>query len=114
MAERIAISARELSKVYRLWSHPGARFKAPLLRTAAAAFPSRSGLRARLDPAGSDLLALAQLSGAQPFSLDPPATYLRLAEAAAALIVGTAALVLTASRRLRYATIGLVAIQYVF
>lgn len=66
MAERIAISARELSKVYRLWSHPGARFKAPLLRTAAAAFPSGSGLRARLDRAaaagGRDVHALHPLS----------------------------------------------------
>lgn len=80
-----------------------------LVIAAAQIIPLPWGLRARLDPAGSDLLALAQLSGAQPFSLDPPATTLRLAEAAAALIVGIAALVLTASRRLRYAATGLVA-----
>lgn len=77
--------------------------------TALQIIPLPWGLRARLDPAGSELLSLAGLSGSQPFSLDPPATYLRLAEAAAALIAGSAAMVLTASRRLRYATLGLVA-----
>lgn len=66
MAERIAISARELSKSYRLWSHPGARFKAPLLRAVATAFPAGPGLRARLDRAaaagGRDVHALHPLS----------------------------------------------------
>ena len=80
-----------------------------LLVAAVQVIPIPWGLRARLDPAGSELLRLAGLSGPQPFSLDPPVTYLRFAEAAATLIVGTAALVLTASRRLRFAATGLVA-----
>jgi O-antigen ligase/tetratricopeptide (TPR) repeat protein len=82
-----------------------------LVITALQIIPLPWGLRARLDPAGTELLALAGLSGPQPFSLDPPATYLRFAEAAAALIVGSAAMVLTASRRLRNAAMALVAVS---
>ena len=71
--------------------------------------PVPAALRALLDPAGSELLRLAGLTGAQPLSLDPPETYLRFAEAAAALAVGVAALVLASGRRLRFVAPGLVA-----
>jgi tetratricopeptide (TPR) repeat protein len=71
--------------------------------------PIPAALRALLDPAGSELLRLAGLTGARPLSLDPPETYLRFAEAAAALAVGVAALVLASGRRLRFVAPGLVA-----
>ena len=71
--------------------------------------PIPSGLRAFIDPAGSGLLGLGHLAGPQPLSLDPPATYLRFGEAAASLAVAAAALLLAASRRLRFTAIGLVA-----
>ena len=71
--------------------------------------PIPGGLRALLDPAGSELLRLAHLTGSQPMSLDPPETYLRFAEAAAALAVGLAALVLSFGRRLRFVAPGMVA-----
>lgn len=81
-----------------------------LLIAALQIMPMPWTARARLDPAGSELLALAQLTGPQPMSLDPPATYFELAKAAAALVVGTSALILTSSRRLRFAAIGMVAV----
>ena len=71
--------------------------------------PLPAGLRALLDPKGSALLALADLDGAQPLSLDPPETYGEFAKAAAALCVALAALVLTSGRRLRFVVPGLVA-----
>jgi tetratricopeptide (TPR) repeat protein/O-antigen ligase len=71
--------------------------------------PLPAGLRALLDPKGSALLALANLHGAQPLSLDPPETYGEFAKAAAALCVALAALVLASGRRLRYVAPGLVA-----
>ncbi len=80
-----------------------------LLIAALQIAPIPWGLRARIDPAGSDLLALVPLHGPQPLSLDPPATYLEFAKAAAALCVGLAALVLSAGRRFRFVSIGLVA-----
>jgi tetratricopeptide (TPR) repeat protein len=80
-----------------------------LLISAAQIVPIPAALRALLDPAGSELLRLARLTGAQPLSLDPPETYLRLAEAAAALAVGLAALVLSSGRRMRFVATGLVA-----
>jgi len=80
-----------------------------LLISAAQLVPIPAALRALLDPAGSELLRLARLTGAQPLSLDPPETYLRLAEAAAALAVGLAALVLSSGRRMRFVATGLVA-----
>lgn len=80
-----------------------------LLIAAAQIVPVPAGLRSLLDPKGSELLALAQLDGAQPMSLDPPETYRRLAEAAAALAVTLAALLLATSRRLRHLVPGLVA-----
>ena len=72
--------------------------------------PIPAALRALLDPKGSELLALAHLTGAQPLSLDPPATYLRVAHAAAALAVGLAALVLASGRRMRFVAPGLMAV----
>jgi tetratricopeptide (TPR) repeat protein/O-antigen ligase len=71
--------------------------------------PLPAGLRALLDSKGSALLALADLHGAQPLSLDPPETYGEFAKAAAALCVALAALVLTSGRRLRFVVPGLVA-----
>jgi len=71
--------------------------------------PLPAGLRALLDPKGSALLALADLHGAQPLSLDPPETYGEFATAAAALCVTLAALVLASGRRLRSIIPGLVA-----
>lgn len=71
--------------------------------------PIPANLRALIDPAGSELLALAELKGPQPLSLDPPATYFELAKAAAALCVGLAALVLSSGRRARFLAPGLVA-----
>ena len=76
---------------------------------AAQLVPVPAALRTLLDPAGSELLRLAGLSGAQPLSLDPPETYAEFAKAAAALCVGAAALVLASGRRLRSACVGLVA-----
>jgi lysylphosphatidylglycerol synthetase-like protein (DUF2156 family) len=81
-----------------------------LLIAAAQIVPIPAALRALLDPAGSELLRLAGLTGARPLSLDPPETYLRFAEAAAALAVGVAALVLASGRRLRFVAPGLVAV----
>ncbi len=81
-----------------------------LLIAFAQIVPIPATLRALLDPAGSELLRLAGLTGAQPLSLDPPSTYLRFAEAAAALAVGLAALVLASGRRLRFVAPGLVAV----
>lgn len=80
-----------------------------LVVAAAQIVPLPAGLRALLDPKGSALLALADLHGAQPLSLDPPATYAELAKAAAALCVALAALVLASGRRLRFVAPGLVA-----
>lgn len=80
-----------------------------LLIAALQIVPIPWAARARVDPAGSQLLALAQLWGWQPISLDPPATYLEFAKAAAALAVGVAAMVLSSGRRLRSLVIGLVA-----
>jgi tetratricopeptide (TPR) repeat protein len=71
--------------------------------------PLPGGLRSFLDAKGSALLALADLKGAQPLSLDPPATYAELAKAATALCVALAALVLASGRRLRFVAPGLVA-----
>jgi tetratricopeptide (TPR) repeat protein len=71
--------------------------------------PLPAGVRALLDPKGSALLALADLHGAQPLSLDPPETYAEFAKAAAALCVAVAALVLASGRRLRFVAPGLVA-----
>jgi len=71
--------------------------------------PLPAGLRALLDPKGSALLALADLHGAQPLSLDPPETYGEFAKAAAAFCVALAALVLASGRRLRSIVPGLVA-----
>ena len=80
-----------------------------LVVAAAQIVPLPAGLRALLDPKGSALLALADLHGAQPLSLDPPETYGEFAKAAAALCVALAALVLTSGRRLRSVVPGLVA-----
>ena len=80
-----------------------------LLVAAAQIVPLPAGLRAVLDPKGSALLALADLGGAQPLSLDPPETYGEFAKAAAALCVALAALVLASGRRLRSIVPGLVA-----
>ena len=80
-----------------------------LLVAAAQIVPLPAGLRTLLDPKGSDLLALADLHGAQPLSLDPPETYGEFAKAAAALCVTLAALVLASGRRLRSVAPGLVA-----
>lgn len=80
-----------------------------LLIAALQIIPIPWSVRTPLDPAGSELLALAQLRGAQPMSLDPPETYRELAKAAVALAVGLAALVLAAGRRARFVTVGLVA-----
>jgi tetratricopeptide (TPR) repeat protein/O-antigen ligase len=80
-----------------------------LLVAAAQIVPLPTGLRALLDPKGSALLALADLHGAQPLSLDPPETYGEFAKAAAALCVTLAALVLASGRRLRSVAPGLVA-----
>ncbi|HEX7599856.1 MAG TPA: O-antigen ligase family protein, partial [Polyangia bacterium] len=80
-----------------------------LVTAAAQIIPLPAGLRSLLDPKGSALLALAGLKGAQPLSLDPPATYDELAKAAAALCVALAALVLASGRRLRFVAPGLVA-----
>lgn len=80
-----------------------------LLIAAAQIVPVPAGLRSLLDPKGSELLALAELGGAQPLSLDPPETYRRFAEAAAALSVALAALALATSHRLRHVAPGLVA-----
>ncbi|MBN2573484.1 MAG: O-antigen ligase family protein [Deltaproteobacteria bacterium] len=80
-----------------------------LLVAAAQIVPVPAALRALLDPAGSELLRLAGLPGAQPLSLDPPETYLRFAQAAAALAVGAAAMLLASGRRLRFVAPGLVA-----
>jgi tetratricopeptide (TPR) repeat protein len=71
--------------------------------------PLPASLRSLIDPKGSALLALADLHGAQPLSLDPPATYAELAKAAAALCVTLAALLLASGRRLRFVAPGLVA-----
>lgn len=48
-----AISARNLSKSYRLWSHPSARLKSPLLAAGAQLFPADSGPRLRLQRAAA-------------------------------------------------------------
>ena len=80
-----------------------------LVVAAAQIVPLPAGLRAVLDPKGSALLALADLHGAQPLSLDPPETYGEFAKAAAALCVALAALVLASGRRLRSIIPGLVA-----
>jgi O-antigen ligase len=80
-----------------------------LLIAALQIIPVPPALHALIDPAGSELLALAQVQGSQPSSLDPPATYLELAKAAAALVVGLAALVLSSGRRFRFASMALVA-----
>jgi tetratricopeptide (TPR) repeat protein/O-antigen ligase len=63
--------------------------------------PLPAGLRAALDPAGAQLLALAGIDGVAPMSLDPPATHAQLGKAGAALCVALAALVLASGRRLR-------------
>ena len=80
-----------------------------LLIAGLQSIPIPWGLRVRIDPAGSELLTLARLHGAQPLSLDPPETYLEFAKAAAAVCVGLAALVLSAGRRFRFVSVGLVA-----
>jgi tetratricopeptide (TPR) repeat protein len=80
-----------------------------LLIAAVQIVPVPAGLRSLLDPKGSELLALAQLDSAHPMSLDPPETYRRLAEAAAALTVTLAALLLATSRRFRHVAPGVVA-----
>jgi O-antigen ligase/tetratricopeptide (TPR) repeat protein len=80
-----------------------------LLIAAIQVVPIPWNLRARIDPAGSGLLELANLQGAQALSLDPPATLVELAKAAAALAVGLAALILSADRRFRFVSVGLVA-----
>ncbi len=80
-----------------------------LVVAAAQIVPLPAGLRALIDPKGSALLALADLRGAQPLSLDPPETYAEFAKAAAALCVALAALVLASGRRLRSIVPGLVA-----
>lgn len=76
---------------------------------AAQIIPLPPVLRSLLDAKGSALLGLAGLQGAQPLSLDPPATYGEFAKAAAALCVTIAALVLASGRRLRFVAPGLVA-----
>ena len=76
---------------------------------AAQSLPLPSGLRARLDPAGSELLAPAQPKAVAALSLDPPATHAELAKAGAVACVAFAALVLSAGRRLRLAVPFLVA-----
>jgi len=84
----------------------------PLCFVAIAAvqsLPLPSGMRARLDPAGSALLALAQPKAVAALSLDPPATHVELAKAGAVACVAFAALVLSAGRRLRLAVLFLVA-----
>ncbi|MGA9657336.1 MAG: hypothetical protein WBV96_25855, partial [Polyangia bacterium] len=45
--------------------------------------PLPSGVRARLDPAGSELLAFGQPKAVAALSLDPPATHTELAKAGA-------------------------------
>jgi tetratricopeptide (TPR) repeat protein len=80
-----------------------------LVVAAAQIVPLPAGLRALIDPKGSALLALADLHGAQPLSLDPPETYAEFAKAAAALCVAIAALVLTSGRRVRFVVPGLIA-----
>jgi lipopolysaccharide transport system ATP-binding protein len=47
----VVISARNLSKAYRLWQHPAARIKTPLYRGAARLFPKSSGPHAALSRA---------------------------------------------------------------
>ena len=84
----------------------------PLCFVAIAAvqsLPLPSGVRARLDPAGSALLALAQPKAVAALSLDPPATHVEFAKAGAVACVAFAALVLSAGRRLRLAVPFLVA-----
>ncbi|MGB7809665.1 MAG: O-antigen ligase family protein [Polyangia bacterium] len=71
--------------------------------------PLPSGVRARLDPAGSELLAFGQPKAVAALSLDPPATHTELAKAGAVACVAFAALVLSAGRRLRLAVPFLVA-----
>jgi ABC-type polysaccharide/polyol phosphate transport system ATPase subunit len=44
MAGSVAISAHEVSKTYRLWSHPSARLQSPGLAGAARLFPAGSGV----------------------------------------------------------------------
>src|SRR3954469_19555191 len=43
MAGPLAISTHDVSKTYRLWSHPAARLKSPVLAGAARLFPAGSG-----------------------------------------------------------------------
>jgi len=43
MAGDVAISASQLAKTYRLWPHPSARLKTPLLAAAGRLFPAGSG-----------------------------------------------------------------------
>jgi O-antigen ligase/tetratricopeptide (TPR) repeat protein len=112
VAALLAISTTWLAT--RCRNHLGATLPMalPLFFLIAAAIqiiPLPAGLRSLLDPKGSALLALAGLQGAQPLSLDPPATYGELAKAAAGLCVALAALVLASGRRLRFVAPGLVA-----
>ncbi len=66
MTGDIAIRAHELAKTYRLWTHPAARLKTPLLRGAAALLPRESAPQAALARAAAagyrDIQAVHPLS----------------------------------------------------
>ena len=62
------ISARGLSKAYRIWRHPSARAKAALLGVLAEIFPKNSGARAAL--ARSVAAGYRDFQAVQPLSLD--------------------------------------------
>lgn len=68
MPGEIAISARALSKVYRLWESPGARLKAPLLRGAARFLPDGSAGQAALDR--SARASVREFQALQPLDFD--------------------------------------------
>lgn len=108
----LALAAGWLAFIKKSDLKPHLALAIPILFLVIAALqvvPVPAKLRALIDPVGSELLALAQLKGAQPLSLDPPATYFELAKAAAGLCVGLAALVLSSGRRMRFLIPGLVA-----
>jgi tetratricopeptide (TPR) repeat protein/O-antigen ligase len=108
----LAIATAVLGWRGRAELKPGVTLIVPLLFLLLAVVqivPIPWGLRERIDPAGSLLLGLANMRGAQPLSLDSPATALEAAKAAAALAVALAALVLSSDRKFRFVAVGLVA-----
>lgn len=66
MPSELAISARNLAKSYRLWQHPSARLKSPLIRLMSRCFPRDSSPQAKLarkaQSAYRDIHALAPIS----------------------------------------------------